>query len=82
MSFVLLCGAKAGSQARGGRSLVFTFNCSIYPWKRPRTGPGHPGGDVWWCLSVYTVFGMGLNLGPDFLPIVSSQICVFKNTSM
>lgn len=43
--FVLLCRTKAGSQARGGRSLVFTFNWSMYPRERPRTGARGPWQD-------------------------------------
>lgn len=58
--FVLLCGAKAGSQARGGWSLVLTFNCSIYPWKRPGMGARRPWQE--YEVSVHTVFGMGFNL--------------------
>lgn len=68
--FVLLCGAKTGSQTRGGRGLVLTFNCSMYPWKRPRTGARGPWQE--YVVSVHTVFGMGFNLAwfssPSFPP--------------
>lgn len=47
------------------QGLFFTFNRSMYPWKRPRIGAGglgagSPGGNMGWCLSVHTVFGWDL----------------------
>lgn len=82
LSFVLFCGAGAGSLARGSRSLVFTFNCSMYPWKRSRTGSrvpwrGHMAVFVYVHSTVVFHFEKGLGFSQAFLPDQG-----FKNTSV
>lgn len=77
---MLLCWVKC---------LVFTFNCSMYPWKGPRTGARVPGGRGNVTVCLYTQWcGVGpcdeseIQSDLAWLPIISSEVSVFKNISV